>query len=185
MKKGKVIVAIISVLVIAALAVAAWFFLVNPNKNKATVITESQLKEAVEINDLSTAEFVYNGIAEVYKEKKKDKIDYRVKYNSTVKVGVDLSKISFDIDNENKTVKPILPRIEIQEISVKPDGMSFIPDDAKGDINKVRSVCEDDATKEAKNSKELFEIAKENLKNTVEALLKPLIENDGYTIIWE
>ena len=172
-------------LVVAALAVAAWFFLVNPNKNKATVITESQLKEAVEIDQLSTAEFEYNGIAEVYKEKKKEKIDYRVKYNSTVKVGVNFSEINFEINNENKTIKPILPEIKIQNITVKPEGMSFIPDDAKGDINKVRSVCEDDATKEAKNSKELFEIAKENLKNTVEALLKPLIENDGYTIIWE
>ena len=78
-----------------------------------------------------------------------------------------------------------MPEIKIQNVTVKTEGMSFIPDDAKGDINKVRSVCEEDATKEAKNSKELFEIAKENLKNTVEALLKPLIEHDGYTIIWE
>lgn len=185
MKKGKVIITIISVLVIAALAVAAWFFLINPNKNKATVITESQLKEAVAIDQLSTAEFEYNGIAEVYKEKKTEKIDYRVKYNSTVKVGVNFSEINFEINNENKTIKPILPEIKIQNVTVKTEGMSFIPDNAKGDINKVRSVCEKDAKKEAENSKELFEIAKENLKSTVEALLKPLIKNDGYTIIWE
>lgn len=49
-------------------------------------VTSTQLKKAVNIENLSSAEFVYNGIAEKHKDNS-DEIEYRVAYEATVKVG--------------------------------------------------------------------------------------------------
>ena len=39
------------------------------------VVTSSRLEKAINIDNLSTAEFIYNGIAEKRKEKKPEKVD--------------------------------------------------------------------------------------------------------------
>ena len=73
-------------------------------------VTSTQLKKAVNIENLSSAEFVYNGIAEKHKDNS-DEIEYRVAYEATVKVGVKMSDIDFDIDQSNKVIVPACPRL--------------------------------------------------------------------------
>ena len=41
-----------------------------------SMVTSSQLEQAINIDELSTAEFIYNGIAEKYKEDKLKELPY-------------------------------------------------------------------------------------------------------------
>ena len=64
------------VLLVLIVAIAAGAGLVLPgvmNKaGKETTITSSQLEDAINISQLSTAEFVYNGVAEKHNQENPD-----------------------------------------------------------------------------------------------------------------
>ena len=148
------------------------------------IVTSSQLIDAMEISDLSTAEFMYNGIAVKYKEKNPEEVEYYIAYDSVVKVGVDMSKINFEIDNQNKTVKPVLPEVKINEIFIDENSFSYIPKNPDLSMQEIITICKDDVQKEAGEASELFEIAQENLRDVVEALIMPILEYNEYEIIW-
>ena len=81
---------------------------------------------------------------------------------------------------------PILPEIKLTpSIITNVDSPSFIPENTSIELKEVLTVCEKDAQEEAEKSEELMNVAKDNLKNTVEALLFPIVEANGYKIIWE
>lgn len=53
-------------------------------EGKTQIITKSTLIDAVDIAELSTAEFTYNGIAEIPKSKNSDKIKCSVRYEANI-----------------------------------------------------------------------------------------------------
>ena len=154
-------------------------------EGKTTILTESTLVDSVDIADLSTAEFTYNGIANIYKSENSDKIKCRVRYEAKVKASVNMEDIKFTIDDENMTVKPTLPKITLKAVLDDQEGFSFIPEDSNVDIQDVLKVCEEDVTNEATQTSELYDSAEENLKDVIEALTLPIINSKGYTLIWE
>jgi hypothetical protein len=159
-------------------------------KGKETVFTSSTLVDAVDIAELSTAEFVYNGIAEKHKTNKNgeelEAVLWRVRYHGTVKAGIEnMSDIIFEIDNENKTVKPILPEIVITADPVEKESLSFMPSKVNTTIGDALMLCKTDMKQEAQSSPELMETAKAQLKTTVEALIYPIVNANGYSVIWD
>ena len=154
-------------------------------KGKTTIITKSTLIDTVDIAELSTAEFTYNGIAEIPENKKSDKIKCRVRYKAKVKDSVNMEDIDFDIDDANKTVKPNLPEIELEAIIDDQEGFSFIPEKSTVDLQEVIKVCKKDVTVEAEQASELYDSAEENLKDIVQALTYPVIKSKGYKLIWK
>ena len=155
------------------------------DEGEVKIITSSTLTDAIDISELSTAQFTYNGIAEVYKNDKKSKIECYIRYNATVKAGIDMNSVTFDIDDNNKTVKPILPVINITSNTVDEKSLSFIPNDADMDLSDALIACQNDALSEAKESPQLLESAEDNLKSIIEALLIPIVTPQEYTIIWD
>lgn len=155
------------------------------SKGDSKMFTTSTLMEAVNIAELSTAQFTYNGIAEVYKNENSNKIKCRIRYEAKVKVGIEMNKIDFKIDSDKKTVKPILPNIQLTASVVDENKLSFIPDDSKIDLKEVLLACENDVKKEIESSTELFDSAEDNLKDTIEALIYPIVQPLEYKIIWE
>ena len=83
------------------------------DRGEKSIITTSTLKRAVNVSELSTAQFTYNGIAEVYEDERKESVECYIRYNAKVKAGIDMSDIDFDVDHDTKTVTVILPEIEI------------------------------------------------------------------------
>lgn len=146
-------------------------------------VTSSQLKKAVNIENLSSAEFVYNGIAEKYKDGS-DEVEYRVAYDATVKVGVKMSDIDFDIDQSNKVVVPRLPEIAVNSVSVDVNSLSYMPKNPDAGMKEVLDLCEADAKDEANNSDKFYQTAEENMRSVVEALTLPLVKGKGYSIAW-
>lgn len=155
------------------------------NEGKTTIITKSTLIDAVDIAELSTAEFTYNGIAEIPKNKTSHKIKCQVRYNAKVKASVNMEDIDFVIDNDNKTIQPILPKIKLIATLDDQDGFSFIPTDSNIDLQEAMEVCKKDVTNEATQASELYNSAEENLRDIIQALTYPIINSKGYTLVWE
>lgn len=159
-------------------------------KGKETVFTSSTLVDAVDIAELSTAKFVYNGIAEKHKTNKNgeelEAVLWRVRYHGTVKAGIEnMSDIRFEIDNENKTVKPILPEIVITSDPVEQESLSFMPSKVNTTIGDALMLCKTDMNQEAQSSPELKETAEAQLKTAVEALIFPIVNANGYSVVWD
>ena len=147
-------------------------------------ITSATLTKAIDIAELSTSQFTYNGIAQVFKDEQREKNECYIRYFSKVKAGIDMKKVSFEIDDEAKTVTPILPDIVITANIVDENSLSFMPNNVTIDLRTALVACKEDALSEATQSAELFEVAEDNLKSIIEALLYPLLESSGYNIKW-
>lgn len=150
-------------------------------KSEMNIITSSTLMEVVDIAELSTAKFYYNGIAEV---KDGDKVKCYVRYDSEVTAGIEMKDITYDIDYDNKIIKPKLPKVRIIDNTLV--GKQYIlPENSDVDMVEIRKICKADSKKESEEASELFAVAEENLKYVVEGLLQPLTQTHGYTISWE
>lgn len=147
------------------------------------IVTISTLKQVVNISDLSTARYTYNGIA----EKKDDggNVICHVYYEAYVDAGIDMSKIEFAIDEEEKTIRPVLPEITVDDPVVDSSSVDFFETNPNISLSEVIEICEKDALDEVSASKQIIQTAEENLRSTVEALLTPLTKSEGYTIHWD
>ncbi len=143
----------------------------------------SQLVEALDIAELSTSELIYNGIVDVY-DGDGQKILYSVNYDATVKVGIQMDDIEFEINETKRTIKPILPTITIRSPVVDPSSIDYIPQNPNVNLKAAMSACKEDAQHEAEKSEKLIQTAEENLKSIIEALLYPIVEDAGYNIEW-
>lgn len=189
----------IVVIVALVVAVAVVAGLVLPGRSsrltKSDFDTAVALDKAIAIENLSTAEFVYNGIAEHYREEGEernplffwesdDPVNYRICYKATVKMGIDMKDVDFVVDEEAKTVKAKLPEFTLA-CHVDPNDMQFIPEGTDANMQTVLQICEEDVENEAQRSEKLYETAKENLQSTIEALTQPILSVKGYTMTWE
>ena len=92
---------------------------------------------------------------------------------------------TFEIDNENMTVKPILPKVKITSNIVDEKSLSFIPESTSIELSEALTACQEDAEKEAQESDELLSSAQENLESIIEALLYPIVSEQGYRIVYD
>lgn len=174
-----------AIIVIVAVAVAAVLFGTGAfgNSEGPTAISSSSLERLVNISKLSTAEFVYNGIAEQTDDN--GNVRYHVYYKSTVRAGVDMSEIEFDVDEENKTVTPLLPDIVIDQPILDETSLELMPRNPNADLMELIALCKNDAMTEVQKDGQIYDTAQENLRSTVEALIGPVLEHSGYTLVWE
>ncbi len=154
-------------------------------KKEPEIITNSTLMRTVDVSELSTAEFIYNGIAEIYEGDDADTVKCRVRYKARVKAAINMDEITFAIDDEKKTVKPSLPEINLKASLDNQEGLSFIPENSKIDLQEAMEACEKDVTAEAKENEELYQSAEENLQDVIEALTYPILNARGYSLVWK
>ena len=168
------------VIVVALIAILPGVFNAG---NKGTTITETSLKKAVSINKLSTAEFTYEGIAEKLNDR--GEAVYHIYYKATATSGMDLSSIEFKIDQGQKTVTPILPEVSVYDPVVDESAIEYLPKDANIDLREVIEICKQDALNEVEKAPSFRETSARNMRSTIEALLVPLLESNGYSIVWD
>lgn len=180
--KKKVILMII--VAIALVALGFWGSAEMNKKEKTEILTSSQLAKAIDISQLSTAEFVYNGVAEKYSDENPEEAECYISYNANVKVGIQMEEVEFRIDEKEKTVTPILPEITVNIATLDEEAISYIPKDPDLTLKEVITLCKEDAMNEANSSEKLYQTAEENLRAVIEALLSPVLDNAGYSILW-
>lgn len=157
------------------------FVLLNSSKN-ISIISSSTLTKAIDIADLSTAEFKYRGIADVYSDENRTNVRCRICYNAVVKAGINMKEVKFDQDEKNKVITAILPDIGIKVNIIDEQSMAVLPSNTDVAIADMLKYSKEDAEKEATGSGELKLVARENLESTIKALLIPILKPQGYTL---
>lgn len=166
-------------IVALAIVLAAGSIFAN-NAKKSTITTESQLEKVVNVSKLSSAKFSYNGIAVKKDDEGRD--EYHVKYKSTVTASFSMDDIKFDEDKEAKKVVVSLPAPQIDSPVIDSSSLDFFERDPDVDLQEVITLCKQDALDEVKADSGITSIATDNIKKTVEALTKPILEEKGYTL---
>lgn len=145
------------------------------DEGKVTTISESSLKEILEISQMSTAEYTYNSIVQKFTED--NELAYSVCYNGIIKAGVDFSEIKLDIDNESRTINVTVPDAKITSVTVEAGRLEYIFADDKYNTETVSSeayaLAVNDLEQKASESQKILIPAKENAISTVKALLNP------------
>lgn len=144
----------------------------------------SSLTDVIDIAELSAAEFRYRGIADIYSDDNRTQLRCRVCYNAVVKAGIDMKKVTFDVDTENKIVTATLPDVDIKVTIIDEQSMALLPSDADPGIDSMLKFSKEDAETEARGSSELISVAEENLKATIEGLLFPILKAQDYSLVW-
>lgn len=159
------------------------FVVLNSSKN-INIITSSTLTKAIDIADLSTAEFKYRGIANIYTDESRANVRCRICYNAVVKAGINMKDVKFDVDPENKMVTATLPDIGIKVNIIDEQSMAVLPSNTDVGIVDMLKYSKEDAENEATSSGELISVARENLEATIKALLLPILKPQGYTLVF-
>ncbi|MBR6966150.1 MAG: DUF4230 domain-containing protein [Clostridia bacterium] len=150
----------------------------------ANTVTSSELTKAIDIAELSTAEFKYRGIAEIYTDESRSQVRCRVCYNAVVKAGIDMKDVKLEVDPENKRVTAALPDLKLNVTVIDEQKMALLPSDADVSIGEMLKAAGEDALNEAQQSGELMAAARDNLAKTIEGLLLPVLEAQGFSLAW-
>ena len=167
---------IIAIVVIGGLAIPSML-----PKHENRYYADSDLEKVVNIEKLSTVEYVYHGIVE--KRGMFDMVDYWVKYEAHVDVSFKMSDIKIHIDNDAQTIDVTLPEPTIEDPVLNENEFGYLPERALGELPDVISMCQEDAIKEIEADGEVRDKAYKSLESTVRALTQPLLTGN-YTYIW-
>lgn len=159
-------------------------FVISNSSRKTTIITSSTLTRAIDIAELSTAEFSYTGIAEAYSDAARTNVRCRILYSAKVKAGINMNDVIFDVNKDTKVITATLPEIKLKTIVNEEAPMHFLPSNA--DLPPADAVQWStlDAEKEANESGELKKVARENLEATIKGLLLPILKPQGYALVF-
>ncbi|MCI8562315.1 MAG: DUF4230 domain-containing protein [Lachnospiraceae bacterium] len=162
--------------------------LIEGEEGKVTTISKASLDKVFEISELATADYIYNAVAKSYEEDG-ETVKYYVAYESTVKAGIDFSKLLVDINETGKIIKITIPDIEFQEKTVDPGTLNYIFKDEKYETENVHQeafeLCERDLEQRIANEKNLLELAEKNAIAIIKALVLPWVQqiDNGYQVI--
>lgn len=155
------------------------------NKNRITTVTETSLKNFIDIGELSTVEYIYNSIATVKNENGNPK--YYVSYEGIVKAGFDFNEIKAERDSENKKIVIIIPPIKINSVNIKDDTLDFIfvkdKYDTETTFQEAYKASYADLENKAQTNSSIKQTAYENAVDIMRAIVMPLEESlpEGYS----
>lgn len=177
-----------SVIIIAAFILWKVVVAGRDRMDDVQIITKSRLEKIMNVQELSTFETVYNGIAEVYSKENPQQIDYYVYYESRVKTGIDFSRVEIGVDQEAKKISVQLPEIIITDTNVDITSLDYIFENKRANTPTVSEeaykACLEDVKRESADESDIYELAEENARKTVRALISPFVEqiDDEYAL---
>lgn len=165
----------LAVVIIVLLAVS-----MSSKKSEPEIISKSTLEDIINVSDLSTFEAVYNGIAKVTDEDNPEKVNYYVSYDAKVKAGIDFEKVDITVNTDEKIITVMLPEIKITDVNVDITSLDYIFENEKANTETVSEEaykkCIGDVTSESNSEDAIYELAEQNARNIVEALISPFVE---------
>ena len=168
---------IIIAIIVTALIIKTKIF---NKKSEPTIISKATLEKVINVSDLSTFEAIYNGVAAVENEEKPENIDYYVSYESKVKAGIDFALVEVEVNETDKIITVTLPEVKITDVDVDIASLDYIFMNNKANTQTVSAQaykkCIKDVTKESNSTDEIYESARQNARNIVEALISPFVE---------
>lgn len=191
MKNKKYIIGVLAIVAVVLIGTIVLLISGFGKKDKIEVITKTKLEKIVNKSELSTFESVYNGISEVLNENNEEKIDFYVAYEARVKAGINVEEIIIDIDRDEKIISIDIPEIKITEVNVDITSLDYIFMNNKANTEtvseKAYKACIADVKTESEKQTAIIELAEDNAKNILKALIEPFVQQtDGaYTVRFE
>jgi hypothetical protein len=168
---------IIIAIIVTALMIKIKIF---NKKSEPTIISKATLEKVINVSDLSTFEAIYNGVAAVANEENPENIDYYVSYEAKVKAGIDFELVEVEVNETDKVITVTLPEVKITDVDVDIASLDYIFMNNKANTQTVSEQaykkCIKDVTKESNSTDEIYESARQNARNIVEALISPFVE---------
>ncbi len=171
------------VLLAVAIATAVYRLFLSGKEQPVKLEATSVLTDVADIAELSTAEFKYNGIAEIYSNAQRTDITCRVCYEAVVKTTIDLRKVQGRWDDENRTLILTPPPFELKSMLVNEGSMTILPSNSNVEMTQVLSVSLEDVEREAAQSQGLLEAARKNFESILQGLYKPVLKQRDYTLV--
>lgn len=172
--------AIIVLVIIVIVTMIVGGKLAGKEEKKEEILTTSTLEKIINVSELSTFQAVYNGIASVANEKKPEEIDFYVSYKAKVYAGINFEEVDIVMDEDAKKIKITIPDVKITEVNVDIKSLDYMFENEKADNSTVSEraykTCIADATKESEKENAIYELAEQNAKNIMKALVKPFVE---------
>ena len=179
-KKTSILIGAISAAIVLVIIGTLLFSGMSKKEKTKEIITKSTLEKIINVSELSTFEAVYNGIAQVMNKEEPTQTDYYVSYEAKVKAGIDLEKVDVSVDNKTKKISVTLPEVQITDRNVNIASLDYIFENNRANTETVSQeaykACIEDVTNESTNETAIYELAKQNAKNIVEALINPFVE---------
>lgn len=179
-KTSMLLIGAISAAIVLVIIGTFLFSGMTQKKKTKEIITKSTLEKIINVSELSTFEAVYNGIAQVMSKEEPTQTDYYVSYEAKVKAGIDLEKVDVSVDNKTKKISVTLPEVQITDRNVNITSLDYIFENNSANTETVSQeaykACIEDVTNESTNETAIYELAKQNAKNIVEALINPFVE---------
>ena len=151
--------------------------IITDQAGQRTISSKSDLVKVLDVSELTSAEYIYNGIA--IKTKKDNQVAYYVNYKGNVKAGINIKHISYEEDKENKKVIVTIPEIEVFDDIVDDTKLDFIFLDESYNTETVHpeafALSKDDLKNSLNNNKEFYDKARESVISIVKASIEPLI----------
>ncbi len=151
------------------------------NVRTVTTISKTSLEKIIEINELSTVDYIYNATTKklVDESKEDSEVAYYVAYEGVITAGIEFNKIVIKVDETTKKITITVPEVEFQSFKVDMATMEFIFTKDKYETENVTQeafkLCKADLENRVKKETMLKDKAKESAISAVEALFSPWI----------
>lgn len=179
----KTLCSVIGICLVIAVIVLFIIPKIKKQKQGPEIISVTTLEKILNVSDLSTFEAVYNGIAKVHDDDSRIMVKYYVSYSSKITAGIDFEQLVISVDDENKIIHITLPEVKITDVIVDITSMDYIFNDLDANTATVSEeayqACIEDATNESQAEEKIYELARQNAKNIVKALVNPFVEQLG------
>ena len=175
---------IIALLIIGVIAGGIYYWNHRDIPSDTTGIVTARLENA---SECTTQKLIYNGA--VKNESGKipiiDKSTFLMTYTAVVRAGFDMSDVKVYV--KDKTIRIIIPKAEIQEITIDPSSLEFYDtsfsilhtEDKKAVKQALKDAKED--AKEKAGLSELLKAADEHAETLIRSLIADL--GDDYEIV--
>ena len=130
---------------------------------------------------MQTLTYHYNSICHIYEDDDEEgELLYHISYEGTVVLGIDMSQITCEIDDENMLVNVYLPQVEILSYHVDSSSLDYIFADENANNSQTGtqalSRCNDDFLSKIENETIMFDLARESCDSGIRAFCAPIIE---------
>lgn len=158
---------------------------IEEKTKERVVINEAYISQILNVSKLYTYNCTYNGICTIQLDNDK-KSTYHCSYNSIVNMGIDCSNISLSIEDKNIFVT--IPEIQVLGVSVDSKSLDYMNLDNKIDASSIFQISYNAAAQNAcnkcMNDEKLKQLAMDNAKNSIRAMILPIIENTEYELLF-
>lgn len=169
-KGTKLIISGVATVIVVAILLVIIFAPVG----RTTFDAKTTLQEILEISNLSTVQYTYNGVAEV---KNEEETKYYVYYEGKVRAGFDISQVEV-IQNEDNMIATI-PALTIHTVEVDEGSMDYIFLKSKYDTEttfaEALNACKKDLLEELEDNTTFIETGRDSARDTILALMEPFL----------